>query len=223
LSKSSNKKIKITNIIVAALFCVGIGFFLAYHFFISPTRSSSVLNPNNISEKIILKDVIIGRIREKHELITLEADLSQRITIDNSWGSLGILKKISNINYLGVGSYTMDLANIKLENIEIKDGKIIVNLPEPKIKYINIDENKTVCQDTENGLLRFGQIKLTPAENQKIIETVTEQMALKMKDPEIYDKAIKSSKEAVKSLINQIVAINSQTKYEVVIEFSKKQ
>ena len=44
-----------------------------------------------------------------------------------------------------------------------------------------------------------------------------------MKDPEIYDKAIKSSKEAVKSLINQIVAINSQTKYEVVIEFSKKQ
>ena len=202
---------------------MGIGFFLAYHFFISPAKNfkpGEVLTPSSISNKIILKDVIIDKIREKHELITMEVDLSQKITIDNSWGSLAVFKKISNIDYLGTGTYTIDFISIKPENVEIKDKMITVKLPKPEIKYINIDDNKTTCESTENGLLRFGEIKMTPAENQQLHKKVSEKMSVKMKESELYDKAMESSKEAAKTLISQILTINNNSsQYEVDVKF----
>lgn len=222
MSKGFAKIIKIKNIMIIALLCIGIGFFLAYVFFISPAKNfkdGKVLNPSNISDKIILKDVIIDKIREKHELITMEVDLSQKITIDNSWGSLEIFKKISNINYIGTGTYTIDLINIKPENIEIKDKTVTLKLSKPEIKYINIDEDKTTCESTENGLLRFGEIKMTTVENQQLHRTVSEKMSVKMKEPELYDKAMKSSKEATKALISQILSINNSSQYQVNVEF----
>lgn len=216
------RKISFKNIIIIALLCLGIGFFLAYEFFISPVKDSNsgtVIIPSSISDKLILKDIIIDKILEKHELITMEVDLSQKITIDNSWGSLKIFKKVSNINYICTGTYTIDFVNLKAKNIEIKDKIITLKLPKPEIKYINIDENKTTCESTEKGVLRFGEIKITPAENQQLHQRVSEEISVKMMEPELYDKAIKSSKEAAKVLISEMLAINNSYQYEVNVEF----
>ena len=220
--KGITKRVKIKNIITVALFGVGIGFFLTYRFFISPTINSKpgeVLTPSNISNKIILKDIIIDNIRKKHELITMEVDLSQKITIDNSWGSLSLFKKISNINYVGTGTYTIDFMNIKPENIKIEDKIITLKLAKPEIKYINIDDNKTTCESTKNGLLRFGEIKMSPVENQELHRKVSEQMSAKMKASELYNKAIENSKQAAKTIISKILILNTTSQYEVNIKF----
>lgn len=195
---------------------------MAYHFFISPlnrTKSQEVLNPNNISKKLIAKDVIVDKLQEKQELITLEADLSQSMAIDDSWGTLGIFKKISKINYIGKGIYIIPLTGIKADNINIKDDNISIKIPKPSVKSITIDEDKTTFEATEKGLLRFGDVKLTPAENQEITKTVKEKMLLKMKDSELYDKAKESSKKAVQGLIKAILTDKVYDQYDVKVVY----
>lgn len=216
------KKVKIKNIVILVLLCTGLGFFIAYHFFIAPLNDSKVkevLNPNNISKKLISKEVIVNKIQEKQELITLEADLSQSMIIDDSWGTLGIFKKLSKINYSGKGTYVIPLSEIKTDNIDIVNKNIVIKIPEPVVKNITIDEDKTTFEATEKGLLRFGDIKITPAENQELTKTVKEKMLLKMKEAELYDKAKESSEKAVTSFLKAVLNDKTYDQYTIKVEY----
>lgn len=217
-----NRKIKVRNIIILALICTGLGFFIAYLFFIAPlnnSKSQEVLNPNNISKKLIAEDVIVSKLQEKQELITLEADLSQSMTIDDSWGTLDIFKKVLKINYVGKGIYVIPLTDIKADSINITNKSISIKIPEPSVKSITIDEDKTTFETTQKGFLRFGDIKLTPSENQEMVKTVKEKMLLKMKSLEMYDKAKESSEKAFKELIKTILGDKTYNQYDVKVEY----
>lgn len=221
-SHTKVKKTKIRNIIILALLCTGLGFFIAYRFFIAPlndSKAAEVLNPNNISKKLIAKDVIINKIHEKQELITLEVDLSENMAIDDSWGSLGIFKKISKINYAGTGTYVIPLTGIKADNIEVTNKNITIKVPEPSVKTITIDEDKTTFEPTEKGLLRFGDIKMTPAENEQLSKTVKEKMLAKMQEPELYNKAKESSINTIEGFLKNILTDKIYNQYDIKVEF----
>lgn len=197
---------------------------MAYHFFIAPSKDSKPTNvsvPSSVSKKIISKEVIAEKIQEKHELITMQADLSQKITIDDSWGSLAIFKKITNINFVGTGTYSVDFSKVNSSNIQVKNNTITLKLPEPEVKYINIDEDKTTCEPTQNGLLRFGELKMTSADHQELRKDVTDKMTEKMKDQDLYNKAIENSKSAVKLLVQSFITKSDASNYSIDIEFTK--
>lgn len=217
-----SKKIKLRNIIILALLFIGFGFFMAYRFFIAPINSSKsheVLKPSNISKELISRDVIVDKLQEKEELITLEADLSQSMTIDDSWGTLGIFKKISKINYAGKGIYVIPLSDIKPNDINVTNTVISIKIPEPSVKSITIDEDKTTFETTQKGFLRFGDIKLTPSENQEMVKMVKEKMLLKMKSSELYDKAKESSEKIFKKLIKTILGDKAYSQYDVKVGY----
>lgn len=217
-----NNKIKMRNIIILVFICIGLGFFAAYHFFVAPLNSSSIkeiLNPNNISKKLDAKEVIVDKMYEKHELITLEVDLSENMTIDDSWGSLEIFKKISSINFVGTGTYALPLDDIKSDNISVANKNITIKIPEPVIKMVNIDENKTTFGPTEKGILRFGDIKMTPAENDQLIKTVKEKMLSKMQNSELYNKAKESSSNALREFLKSILTNRIYNQYNIKIEY----
>lgn len=210
------KKFKIKNTIILILLCTSIGFALAYFFFISPLKDSKpaeVLYPSNVSKKIITKDVLINDIHEKQELITLEVDLSEKMSIDDSWGSFPIFKKITNINYAGTGTYVLSLADIKPDNISMTGKDITIKIPEPTAKSVNIDKDKTTFEPTENGLLRFGDTKITPAENAELESAVQEKMLLKMQEPELLNKAKESSTKAVEDFLKSTLSDKVYNQY----------
>ena len=215
--------IKRRTIVLIAL-CVGLGFFLGYKAFLGPEKAKEtwvVPNIQDISKKFITEEALVNEIHQKQELITLEIQMTEKVTLSNSWGSLEIFKKVQNVNYSGTGSYTVDLSSLKAENINIDDKTKSVNVKvaSPIIKGVSISEEKTEYQTAENGLLRFGEIKLTVEENQMLSRNVKEKMLKKMSEQDLTSQAKSSSEQTLKSIIQSVISNKTPDLYDVEIQF----
>lgn len=178
-----------------------------------------VADSNDTSKKFIAKDAVVKKIQQKQKLITTEVEINSKATIDNSWGNISIFKKLQNISFTGKGVYVVDLSLLKSNNISIDSNNniITVKIPKPKIELVTIDESKTVYETPEKGLLRFGDIKLTPEEHEIMMENVKKAMTEKMNENQYSDKASANSKRSMETLIKSI--LNNNSKYTVKVEF----
>jgi len=191
-----------------------LGFTICYKYFIkSKTKSlpGMAKSIENMSRKAITSEAIVNKIHEKKDLITMEVDLSDRVVLDDSWGNFDIFKKVTYIDFCGKGIYTIDLSKLKGENITIQ--------PNVKTISVNIDEEKTIYE-TEKGALRFGEIKLSPPENQIITKKVKERMKEKLMEPDMLNKALANTEKSVKDLIGSVVD-NKGSDYNIIVYFEK--
>lgn len=210
--------------IILIIVCISFGFYIGYRLFVAPEKSKEtwvVPNLQEVSKKFITEETLVSQIHQKQELITLEIDMTEKVTLDNSWGNLEIFKKVQSINYVGTGTYVIDLSTLKTENVTIdnKDKKITVKSASPTIKAVTIKEEKTEYQTPDNGLLRFGEIKLTPEENQMLLRNVKDKMLKKMGEQEFLSQATTSSKNTLKGLIENIIQSETKNSYTIEIQF----
>lgn len=200
------------------ILCLIIGFTVAYKIYVTPKADSNswtITKTTDGSKKFISKETLITQIKQKQKLITTEVNLNEKMTIDNSWGNLSIFKKIQNIDFVGSGVYVVDLYSINSNNIIINKDSISITLPKPSVEMITLNEEKTIYETPENGLLRFGDIKLSTEEHQQLMSTVKDKMKNKMMEDEYYNKAINNSEKSMKNLINSM----SNTNYSINIKF----
>ena len=181
---------------------------------LSPEKESSELS-------FKLKESIIQGISNKMELITLEADLTEKIIIDESWGELSLFKKIKNIQYFGKGSYGVDLSKISNETIKVDSNSksISISLSKPFIKDCSLLEEKTLYESTENGFLRFGEISLTLEEESLLRQRILERMKKRMEEEELHQKAIEHSKTIIESLVKELSSPLLSETYTIKIQF----
>ncbi len=74
-----------------------------------------------------------------------------------------------------------------------------------EIFNINILRDKTIYEDTSNGLFRFGDINLTSEEFDLIQEMVDNSFRETLQDNNIYDKALINSKTSIIQLLQPII------------------
>lgn len=196
-------------VLFLCLICIGTGFYFAYS--MNNSRKNAKIHSisqDEINEKkIITNETIINELKKKKELIVMEADLSADVTIDASWGNWDVFKKMQLIHFYGNGLYTVDLSNIPENNItiDLDHGTISVRIPKPSIKSIYVDEEKTLFESTKNGLLRFGDIRLTPEEFEFMIVTAKKSMQKKLENESTYNKALSNAEEAMTDLMNSLI------------------
>ncbi|MGG7059048.1 DUF4230 domain-containing protein [Clostridium tertium] len=162
-------------------------------------------NIDNIN--IITEENLINEIKNTNKIIPLEVELSKLITIDKSLGTLDVFEKYKRIKFFANCSYYIDLSNIADEDIQMNEKNATLNIiiPNPEIFSINILRDKTIYEDTSNGIFRFGDIKLTSEEFDLIQEEVYKSFNETLQSKEIYDKAISNSKISLTNLVKQIV------------------
>ena len=158
------------------------------------------------SGKFISKETLIKDIKDKQSLITMETELEETITLNASWGQFEIFKKLQTIHFYGRGIYSIDLSSLDTDSI--KEDKInnvmTITVPTPFIKDIVIDENKTLYESPEMGILRVGDITLSPAEYDVILSHIKTRMKEKLSETENMDKAKERSTSSLKSLISTL-------------------
>lgn len=191
------------------LICICTSIYLAYNFGNARKnpRIQSIHGDSINDKKITMNDTIIKELKKKQELIVMEADLSADVTIDASWGEWNVFKKMQVIHFYGKGLYAVDLSNISEDNIsiDINSGTISIIIQKPYIKTVYVDEEKTLFESTKNGILRFGDMHLTPDEFEFMIVTAKKSMKDKLESDATYNKALTNTQEAMTDLMKPII------------------
>lgn len=148
------------------------------------------------------------------KIIPLEIEFSESIIIDKSWGNFTVFDKFKKIKFFANCSYAVDLSTIAEEDIKIDNLKkeIELKLNPPEVFSIDLNEDKTIYEEVNNGLFRFGDVILTTEEHGLIEREVANSFKRRMDEPEIYDKAILNTTSALEKLINQITNSNFSVK-----------
>ena len=123
------------------------------------TRVSQVLNPT----PTILPDpiTIIREVRSLARLETIQFTVEKVITAETGQGALGLLFG-DKLIFVAHGQVLagIDLARLGPDDLEVKDGVLYVNLPQPEIFVTALDNEKSYVYDRDPGLLTKGDINL---------------------------------------------------------------
>lgn len=161
---------------------------------------------DNTKIDVLNEEMLVNEVRSVNKVIPLEVELSESIKLDNSFSNLEIFKKSKKLTFFATCSYSMDLSKLNKNDIILdKDtNEITIYLPKPEIFSINIDENKTIYNEPDLGLLRFGDIQISTEKLGYIRNKLTESFKNKMNDDDLYKKAINNTTTLLQNLINNL-------------------
>lgn len=203
------KLIKYKISLIIPLIFIVIGLFLGYSIFKNddslPNQWTITDNSNINKPKFATTESLVNEIRAVNKIVPLELELSDEIVINDSWGDLDILKKIKKINFYANCSYYIDLSTLSSESIKNTSNSIELHVSKPEVLSINILSDKTVYNEPELGLLRFGDISLSSEEYGLIYNDVVKVFTNKMLSEELYSKALTESETSLKKLVSDLV------------------
>lgn len=160
----------------------------------------------NTKTDILTEETIVNEVRSVNKIIPLEVELSETITLDNSFGDLEVFKKSKKLIFFATCSYSMDLSKLSKSDIILDkvNNEITISLPDPEVFSINIDENKTIYNEPDIGLLRFGDIQISTEKIGYIRNNLNESFKNKMNDEILRKEAINNTVIILQNLINNL-------------------
>ncbi len=138
------------------------------------------------------EDAVLGGASEHQELVVMEQPVEIMTTITRAGlGNLSIFSKVKNVTYFGTGVYTVDLSGINRRNITVDTDEktVTVRIPHTYLQYIVTDLEATEFEDTEKGLLAFGDLKMTTEEQNELEKSVENAMRERLDQPDLYEQA----------------------------------
>ncbi len=162
LERAKNKKRSIMFYFIGFLvFCMmlvaaAVG---GYHY-----REAKIVAIPDRSIEVRFTEVILGKANEQANLIVMEQELSAHSTLEKTglfdWG---IFKKSKNITYFGKAIYTVNLNQMRENDVavDIDTKTVTIYIPRPEVYDLIVDPNDFILDETSKGLLAFGDIKMT--------------------------------------------------------------
>lgn len=153
-------------------------------------------------------NAILGEASKKQELIVMEQPVKVSTTVTKSGlGNLEIFSKVKNIAYNGTGVYTVDMSKIDDKHIDVnlETKKVTVYIPHAVLQYVNLDLENVEFEDTEKGLLAFGDLSLTTEQVNEIEQSVKDAMSTELNTKELFAKADEFAKMSTWQMFQPLV------------------
>ena len=149
-----------------------------------------------------ISEIVLGESRKKQELIVYEQDLSATETVTTALLDLDVFRKSMEMTSYGTAVYTVDLSALTAEDITYDEPSALVTItvPHAKLKSVTVDASKTEFSDVEHGLLTWGDIKLTPEQQNVLTQELQSELESAASDAALLTKADLSAEEALKEL-----------------------
>jgi hypothetical protein len=179
----------VIGIIVGAVSCVIITSYLNQETktTLIDENGNIVIEKNVLSKTLVdFQDAILQKEIEKNELIVMEQPISLTMTISEmGLGNWEIFSKTKNITFNGTGVYTVNLSTLNKNDIQLdSDQKIItINIDSSQLTYVNLNIEETKFEETDKGLLSFGDINLTTEQQQQLELQVKQAMTTSLDSP----------------------------------------
>lgn len=178
---------------------------------------------NGSGVQVDFYDVIIGKHEEVRKLIvsTLETTVSIQLT-DRLIEILDVsfLKKTQNVNYTGKGYFVVDLDNLTRDDVLLdKNNKTVtIFIDHAYLQTVEIDPNKILIDEVKEGLLAWGDIKLTVKDYNSIEKDLRNRMEAEFNTARSAQEADDNALRMVKEIYEPVVkAVDAG--YEVRVEF----
>ena len=168
------------------------------------------------------QNAILGEASQHQELIVMEQPISVPTTITKAgFGNLEIFSKVKTMTYYGTGVYTIDLSHIDADHITLDEEEkvVTISVPHTVLQYVNYDIDKTEFEDTEKGLLSFGDIALTQEQQKQLEMSVNNAMRSALSEQALMNQADDYGKYKVWEIFYPVVsAVSPEYIVEIVIE-----
>lgn len=168
-------------------------------------------------------NAVLGAATKHQEMIVMEQEMKIDTTITKSGlGNLAIFSKIKNITYHGTGVYTIDLGKVDKDHIVVDElnRNVTIYIPHSTLQYVNPDLEATEFQDTSNGLLSFGELKLEMEDANRLEVSVVQSMRETLDTKENLELADRYASLTTWELFQPLITAISP-EYKVNIEFAE--
>ena len=173
--------------------------------------------------EIDFSDVILSGQNETRKLIvssqngTVAIELTDRLIRQLDFD---FMKKTQNVSYTGTGYFVVDLDKLTAANvITDRDKKTVtIQIDHAYLQTIEIDPNKIIIDDVEEGLLARGDIKLTVADYSAIERDLRARLEEKFNTAANGQAADELAVKMVKEVYEPIVKAVDR-RYNVIVQF----
>ncbi|MDR1563709.1 MAG: DUF4230 domain-containing protein [Oscillospiraceae bacterium] len=187
--------------------------------FVLGNATSSQIDEQMGNLKVEFSNAILKEGKETAKLIVYEQNLEIDQKLDDSWFGWDIFKKTKTMTIVGKGQFIVDLSALKDADITLNEeyNLVQVSIPEAVLDNVNIDESKIRFNETDNGILRFGDIKVTPEQQAIITDSAKKAMTEKLDTALTHNKADAAAKTQIKKIFDPVVQKVNKDYWVVVI------
>ena len=123
-----------------------------------------------------ITEMIATENRELKQLIVYEQDIEASMDITDMFLNIEWFKKKQTVHLQATAEYIVDLSRIRNQDVTIDraEKKITVVIPRAELKNVNIDFTKTTFDDIERNIFGWGDIKLTPEQQNEVEKDLQE-------------------------------------------------
>lgn len=179
------------------------------------------LSPSGV--EVNFSDVILSRQNETRKLIvrTQNGTVSTKLT-DRLINQLDFdfMKKTQNVSYTGTGYFVVDLDRLTAANVvEDKEKKTVtIRIGHAYLESIDINPNNIIIDDVKEGLLAWGDIKLTVADYNTIERELRARLEEKFDTASNGQAADEAALKMVKEVYEPVVKAVDR-RYSVAVQF----
>lgn len=179
------------------------------------------LSPSGV--EVNFSDVILSRQNETRKLIvrTQNGTVSTKLT-DRLINQLDFdfMKKTQNVSYTGTGYFVVDLDRLAAANVvEDKEKKTVtIRIGHAYLESIDINPNNIIIDDVKEGLLAWGDIKLTVADYNTIERELRARLEEKFDTASNGQAADEAALKMVKEVYEPVVKAVDR-RYSVAVQF----
>lgn len=179
------------------------------------------LSPSGV--EVNFSDVILSRQNETRKLVvrTQNGTVSTKLT-DRLINQLDFdfMKKTQNVSYTGTGYFVVDLDRLAAANVvEDKEKKTVtIRIGHAYLESIDINPNNIIIDDVKEGLLAWGDIKLTVADYNTIERELRARLEEKFDTASNGQAADEAALRMVKEVYEPVVKAIDR-RYSVVVQF----
>ena len=145
-------------------------------------------------------EALLGDGSKLKKLEVLSYKVSDVTTVTSAGlADLSIFSKTKSITYNGTAVYTVDLSWLNASSFEVDaDNRILtIKIPHAQLEPLNIQSSDIEFGETENGILSFGELKLTPEQMAEIQSGAQKAMEEKLVNENISEQADRFAKVSV--------------------------
>lgn len=176
------------------------------------------------NKQIEIQKIVLNESVQRKELLVLEQDIQVESVFESALGGFEVFKKAKKIVSYGTGYFNVNLASLTEDKINVDHDKktVTVTVPHAYLKSISVDEGKTQYEDTQKGLLSFGELKLTMEQQGLLKQSVEDSMREELNTPEMLEEADRVGKAMVAQIYQPFVSAISD-EYYVQVEIAERE